>query len=62
MDEKSYESTLIFKKLNSHKTLYGAMLLHIIFDKADRHIRKYDSTNYLAFFHSVEKCKLILVD
>ena len=40
--------------------LYDARSLHNIFDKVDEYIRKYDSTKYLALFHSNIKCGRIL--
>ena len=37
----------------------GAKPLHIIFDKVDGYIKKYDRTKYLALFHSDEKYERI---
>ena len=38
-----------------YKTPYSAKSIRIIFDKVDGCMRKYDSTKYLALFHSAEK-------
>ena len=43
----------------SYKTLYGAKLLRIIFDRTDGFIRNYDVTKYLILFSS-EKVVSIL--
>ena len=47
-DEKSYGNILIYNTVC--KTSYGEKPLHIIFDKVDGYIIKYDSTKYLALF------------
>ena len=39
----------------AYKTQYAAKPLHIIFDKVDGYIRKYDSTKYIELFYSDEK-------
>ena len=52
-DGKSYENTLIDDV--AYKTPHGAKNLHIIFNKTDKYVRKYDGTKYLALFHSDEK-------
>ena len=48
LHEKSYENMLIYDI--SYKTLIGAKLLHIRFDKIDGFIRVYDGTRYLVLF------------
>ena len=45
LDQKSYENILVYDF--SYKTLMGAKLLHIRFDKADQFIRVFDRTGYL---------------
>ena len=45
LDEKSNENILTFDF--AHKIPYGAKAVHIIFDKVDGCIRKYDRTKYL---------------
>ena len=52
LNEKSYKNLLISDVV--YKTLYDSKPLHIIFDKVDGYIRKYDGTKYLALFHSDE--------
>ena len=47
LDETSHENILIYDFL--YKTLIGAKLLHIRFDKVDGFIRVYDGTRYLKF-------------
>ena len=61
-DEKSYGNVLIYNA--ACKTSYGEKPLHIIFDKVDGYIIKYDSTKYLALFILSEVClvkKVILL-
>ena len=64
-DEKSYGNILIYNA--ACKTSYGEKPLHIIFDKVDGYIIKYDSTKYLALFilmKSMSEClvkKVILL-
>ena len=60
MDEKSYENFLIYNV--ACKTLFGRKALQIMFDKVDQYIRKYDSINYLALFHSDEKHENFLIE
>ena len=48
MDEKLYRNILIFDI--SYKTLIGAKLLYIKFDKVDGFIKFYDGIRYLALF------------
>ena len=48
MNEKSYESILVYDI--SYKTLIGAKLLRIRFDKINGFIRVYDQTRYLVLF------------
>ena len=50
LDEKSYENILLYDIL--YKTLIGAKLLRIIFNKADGFIRDYIGTKYLILFGS----------
>ena len=45
LDEKPYENILVYNI--SYKTLIGAKLLHIRFDKVDGFIKIFDSTEYL---------------
>ena len=40
IDRESYENVLIFDV--TYKTLYHTKLLHIVFDKVDGHVRKYE--------------------
>ena len=56
LDEKSYKNFLIYV---AYETLYGVRPLHIIFEKVDGYIRKYDGTKYLALFHSDESYERI---
>ena len=51
--KKSYGNILIYHAV--YKTPYREKPLSIIFKKVDGYIRKYDSTKYLALFHSDEK-------
>ena len=37
------------------KAPHGVKPLHLIFDKVDKYIRKYDSNEYITVFHSDEK-------
>ena len=53
LDEKAQENILIYD--NAYKLLYGAKSLHVMFDKVDGCIRKYDRTKDLGLFHSDEK-------
>ena len=53
LNEKSYEKALIYDV--AYRTPYDEKPLRIIFDKVDGYIRKYDSTKYLASFHSDKK-------
>ena len=48
MNEKSYESILVYDI--SYKTLIGAKLLRIRFEKINGFIRVYDQTRYLVLF------------
>ena len=48
MNEKSYVSILVYDI--SYKTLIGAKLLRIRFDKINGFIRVYDQTRYLVLF------------
>ena len=48
LDEKLYRNTLIFEIF--YKTLTGAKLLRIRFDKVDRFITVYKGTRYLESF------------
>ena len=48
MNEKSYENILVYDI--SYKTLIGAKLLRIRFDKINGFIRVYDQTRYLVLF------------
>ena len=45
LDEKPYENILVYSI--SYKTLIGAKLLHIRFDKVDGFIKIFDGTRYL---------------
>ena len=40
IDRKSYENILIFDV--TYKTLYHTKLLHIVFDKVNGYVRKYE--------------------
>ena len=40
IDRESYENVLIFDV--TYKTFYHTKLLHIVFDKVDAHVRKYE--------------------
>ena len=40
IDRESYENVLIFDV--TYKTLYHTKFLHIVFDKVDGHVRKYE--------------------
>ena len=55
LDEKSCENILIYV---AHKTPqnipYSEKPWHITFNKVEGYIKKYDSTKYLALFHSDE--------
>ena len=42
-----------------YKTTCRPKPLRIIFDKVEKYIRKYDSTKYVALFHSKEKYQII---
>ena len=55
IDEKSPENILI--RDISYRTLIGAKLLHIRFDKIDGFIRVYDERRYLVLF-GLENMKL----
>ena len=48
MNEKSYENILVYDI--SYKTLIGAKLLRISFEKINGFIRVYDQTRYLVLF------------
>ena len=48
MNEKSYENILVYDI--SYKTLIGAKLLRIRFEKINGFIRVYDQTRYLVLF------------
>ena len=48
IDEKSYENILVYNI--SYKSVIGAELLRIRFDKTDGFIRVYDGTRYLVLF------------
>ena len=48
MNEKSYENILVYDI--SYKTLIGAKLLRIRFEKIKGFIRVYDQTRYLVLF------------
>ena len=48
MDEKSYENVLVYNI--SYKSVIGAELLRIRFDKRDGFIRVYDGIRYLVLF------------
>ena len=48
MNEKSYENILVYDI--SYKTLVGAKLLRIRFEKINGFIRVYDQTRYLVLF------------
>ena len=50
IDEKLHGNILIYDI--SYKTLIGAKLLRIRFDKINRYIRIYDGTRYLTLFGS----------
>ena len=58
MDEKKHENILIHDVV--YKTRYDTKALHIIFDKVDEYIGKYDRTKYLELFHSDEKNERML--
>ena len=53
LDEKSCEIFSIYDV--AYKTRYGSKLLRIMFDKFRWITTKYNSTKYLALFHSGEK-------
>ena len=60
MDEKSYESILIYDV--AWKPQYGAKPSPIIFDKLDGYIRIYDRTKYLPLFHSEKNMREFLIE
>ena len=57
LNKKSYKNVLSYDL--AYKTSYGSKPLHIIFDKVDSSLGKYDETKYLALFHSDEKYEII---
>ena len=56
--KKLFENILIYDTV--YKTSYGVKALHIIFDKIDGYIKKYNKNKYLALFHSNETYERML--
>ena len=57
-DEQLYENILIYNI--SHKTLFGAKPLRIIFDKIDGFIRVYDGNRYLVLLGGLDKIRYLI--
>ena len=55
VNERSYGKILIY--IVAYKIPYGSKDLHVIFNKVEGYIRKYDKTRYLALFHSDKNCQ-----
>lgn len=58
LNKKSYGDISAFS--TAYKTPYYVKPLHVIFDKLDRHIGKYERDKYLILFPSDEKYKSLL--